>query len=163
VIRADTLVETLLLRARAAKVMIATAESCTGGMLGKLITDIPGASDIYERGFITYSNRAKEELLGVHAATLHHHGAVSVETAAEMAAGALHNSHADLAVSTTGVAGPGSHGSKPEGLVCFGLARRGGPTTAGLIEFGARGRNMVRALACDHALDLLIAALPSNA
>ncbi len=156
----ETRVQTLHLRAKAAGMRIVTAESCTGGMLGKLITDQPGASLIYDRGFITYCNEAKEEMLGVHNHMLLEHGAVSIEVAAEMAAGALLRSHADLAVSITGVAGPGGSGGKPEGLVCFGLAQKGAPISAGAVEFGARGRDKVRQMACEHALQLLITALP---
>ncbi len=175
-IRADILSETLLLRARAAGVRMATAESCTGGMLGEIITRIPGSSHFYEGGVITYSNQAKRELLGVRLATLNAHGAVSREVAGEMAAGVLRRLDADLAVSISGIAGPGGSGAKPEGRVCFGLALRGGkgltdPEThrplmqdalhAGQIDFGPKGREKVRAMACDHALDLLISTLPA--
>lgn len=100
--------------ARARGVTLATAESCTGGLIGTVLTEIAGASDVFDRGFITYSNAAKTEMLGVLPATLRAHGAVS-EVAAEMAAGARRNSAAALAVSVTGVAGPGSSGRKPEG------------------------------------------------
>ncbi len=176
-IRADILGETLLMRARAAGVRVATAESCTGGMLGEIITRIPGASTYYEGGVVTYSNEAKRELLGVRLATLRAHGAVSREVAGEMAAGALRRLNVDLAVSITGIAGPGGSGAKPEGRVCFGLALKGGrglidPEThrplmqdmlhAGQIDFGPKGREKVRAMACDHALDLLISALPAQ-
>lgn len=138
---------------------IATAESCTGGMVAAALTDVAGASDVFERGFITYSNRAKQEMLGVSAATLAAFGAVSEEVAREMAAGALARSGAGLAVSVTGIAGPGGSEFKPEGRVCFGLARAGQPVRCETVEFGAPGRARVRLAARDHALALLAAAL----
>lgn len=150
----------LLAAARAAGARIATAESCTGGMVAAAITDIPGSSDIFDRGFVTYSNAAKEAMLGIRAATLSAHGAVSEEIAREMAEGALAHSDATLAVSITGIAGPGGSDHKPEGRVCFGLAARGRPTQTETVEFGALGRAGVRAAARDHALALLLAALP---
>ncbi|MFL4471027.1 CinA family protein [Tateyamaria armeniaca] len=137
-------------------IMIATAESCTGGMVAAALTDIPGSSAVVERGFVTYTNRAKIEMLGVLPATLTAHGAVSEEVAIEMARGALTHSGADLAVSITGIAGPGGSEFKPEGRVCFGLADAGGITSE-TIEFGALGRARVRDAARDHALDLLLA------
>ncbi|PPB81263.1 nicotinamide-nucleotide amidase [Albidovulum inexpectatum] len=149
----------LLDLARRRKAMIATAESCTGGLIAGAITDVPGSSDIFDRGFVTYSNAAKRQMLGVREATLAAHGAVSEEVAREMAEGALRHSEADLAVSVTGIAGPGGSEHKPEGRVCFGLARRGGPTRTETVEFGPLGRARVRAASVDHALGLLIAAL----
>lgn len=149
----------LLQAARQAGVMIATAESCTGGMVAAALTDIPGSSDVVERGFVTYSNAAKREMLGVRAATLEAHGAVSEQVAREMAEGALSHSAADLAVSITGIAGPGGSEHKPEGRVCFGLARTGRDTVTETVEFGALGRANVRAASCDHALNLLADAL----
>lgn len=145
----------LLSAARAAGLRIATAESCTGGMVAAALTDVPGSSDVVERGFVTYSNAAKVEMLGVAEATLAAHGAVSEEVAREMAEGALSHSHADLAVSITGIAGPGGSDFKPEGRVCFGLARKGRATMTETVEFGAPGRAQVRAAARDHALALL--------
>lgn len=145
----------LLSAARAAGLRIATAESCTGGMVAAALTDVPGSSDVVERGFVTYSNAAKVEMLGVLEATLAAHGAVSEEVAREMAEGALSHSHADLAVSITGIAGPGGSEFKPEGRVCFGLARKGRATMTETVEFGALGRAQVRAAARDHALALL--------
>jgi len=145
----------LIERAIAAGVMIATAESCTGGMVATAITDIAGSSAVLDRGFVTYSNAAKQDMLGVLKATLDAHGAVSPEVAIEMAEGALHASRADLAVSVTGIAGPGGSDFKPEGRVCFGLAMTGQPTRVETIEFGAIGRDRVRTSARDHALDLL--------
>lgn len=148
-------VEALLAAARAAGLRIATAESCTGGMVAAALTDIPGSSDVVERGFVTYSNAAKVEMLGVLEATLAAHGAVSEAVAREMAEGAVAHSHADLAVSITGIAGPGGSEFKPEGRVCFGLARRGRATVTETVEFGALGRAQVRLAARDHALTLL--------
>ena len=145
----------LLERAKAQKVMIATAESCTGGMVAAALTDIPGSSAVVERGFVTYTNTAKQQMLGVQAETLAAHGAVSEQVASEMAEGALQHSHAQLAVSVTGIAGPGGSEFKPEGRVCFGLAADGVPTQTETAEFGALGRESVRLAARDHALDLL--------
>jgi nicotinamide-nucleotide amidase len=149
----------VLNRARAAGIRIAAAESCTGGMLMAALTDEPGSSDVVERGFITYSNQAKIEMLGVLPETLEAHGAVSGEVASEMASGALANSRADMAVSITGIAGPGGSAFKPEGRVCFGVARQGVAVTVDVQDFGALGRAGVRAAARDHALTLLAAAL----
>lgn len=134
---------------------IATAESCTGGMVAAALTDVAGASDVFDRGFVTYSNAAKQAMLGVRAATLSAHGAVSEEVAREMAEGALAHSDAGIAVSITGIAGPGGSKFKPEGRVCFGLARKGQPTRSETRDFGALGRARVRAAARDRALDLL--------
>lgn len=148
----------VLAAARKAGVMIATAESCTGGMIAAALTEIAGSSDVVDRGFVTYSNAAKVEMLGVRPDTLATHGAVSEDTAAEMAAGALARSRAGLAVSVTGIAGPGGSATKPEGRVCFGIADPGGVRTE-TVEFGAIGRAQVRAAATAHALALLQAAL----
>ncbi len=151
--------DTLLARARAQGVMIATAESCTGGLIAGAITEVPGSSDIFDRGFVTYSNAAKMAMRGVAAATLDAHGAVSEAVAREMAAGALWHSDADLAVSVTGVAGPGGSDHKPEGRVCFGLARTGLAVQTQTMDFGALGRASVRQVSVDYALDLLLQAL----
>lgn len=148
----------LLDLARATGAKIATAESCTGGMISAALTDIAGSSDVFERGFVTYSNDAKVEMLGVRRDTLVAHGAVSEEVAAEMAAGALARSRATLAVSVTGIAGPGGSEFKPEGRVCFGLATAAGTLTE-TVEFGALGRAGVRRATVAHALDMLSAAL----
>lgn len=149
----------LLDRANAAGALIATAESCTGGLVAGAITDVAGSSAIFECGFITYSNAAKQAMLGVAAETLAAHGAVSEEVAREMAEGALTRSAATLAVATTGIAGPGGSEFKPEGRVCFALAARGRPTRTETVEFGAIGRDAVRQATVDHALGLLLAAL----
>ena len=151
--------EALLEKARETGAVVATAESCTGGLIAGAITEVPGSSDIFDRGFVTYSNAAKTQMLGVRPRTLAAHGAVSEEVAAEMAEGALLHSGADIAVSITGIAGPGGSEHKPEGRVCFGLAATTRPTTTETIEFGAAGRAQVRAASTDHALSLLIAAL----
>lgn len=149
----------LLDRANAAGALIATAESCTGGLVAGAITDVAGSSAIFECGFVTYSNAAKQAMLGVAAETLAAHGAVSEEVAREMAEGALARSVATLAVATTGIAGPGGSEFKPEGRVCFALAARGRPTRTETVEFGAIGRDAVRQATVDHALGLLLAAL----
>jgi nicotinamide-nucleotide amidase len=149
----------ILDRARSQGVMIATAESCTGGMVAVALTDVPGSSAVVERGFVTYSNHAKIEMLGVLPETLAAFGAVSEEVAREMAEGALRHSPADLAVSITGIAGPGGSEHKPEGRVCFGLARTGQATVTETQDFGARGRDEVRRLSRDHALGMLEVAL----
>ena len=122
------------------------------------LTDVAGSSDVFERGFVTYSNAAKVEMLGVAAETLAAHGAVSEPVAEEMAAGALTRSGADVAVAITGIAGPGGSEFKPEGRVCFGLAVKGRPVRAETVEFGALGRGRVRQAAADHALTLLVQA-----
>ena len=108
--------------ARAKGVMLAAAESCTGGMIMAALTAVPGSSDVVDRGFVTYSNAAKRDMLGVSPDTLTAHGAVSEAVAAEMAQGALARSDAGIAVAVTGIAGPGGSEHKPEGRVCFGLA-----------------------------------------
>ena len=144
---------------RAAGRSIAVAESCTGGLVAAAITEVPGASDVLDRAFITYSNEAKMELLGVKAGTLEAHGAVSEEVAREMADGALANSPADIAVSVTGIAGPGPSEHKPEGRVCFGVARKGRATRVETVEFGPRGRANVREASMRHALEMLAEAM----
>lgn len=149
----------LIRRATAAGITIATAESCTGGMIAAALTDIPGSSAVVDRGFVTYSNAAKMQMLGVKAETLGTVGAVSEEVAAEMAAGALQNAGVTLAVAVTGIAGPGGSEFKPEGRVCFGLARAGQPAITETVEYGAIGRANVRAATRDHALELLAQAI----
>jgi len=153
----------VLAAARAQGLTLATAESCTGGLVAAALTEVPGASDVFERGFLTYSNAAKREMLGVSATTLAEHGAVSEAVACEMARGALAHSPVDLAVSVTGIAGPGGSEFKPEGRVCFAVARRGVDCRAETVEFGPRGRAEVRAASVEHALQMLAAALRSFA
>lgn len=144
--------------ARARRVMIATAESCTGGLIAGALTEVPGSSDGFDRGFVTYSNAAKMQMLGVRAETLDTHGAVSEQVAAEMAQGALRQSDAGIAVSVTGIAGPGGSEHKPEGRVCFGISQPFGTFTQ-TVELGAIGRHRVRAATIEHALQLLLDAL----
>ena len=139
--------------------MLATAESCTGGMVAAALTDIPGSSSVVERGFVTYSDAAKAECLGVPTALIEADGAVSEAVARAMATGALAHSRADLAVSVTGIAGPGGGSAgKPEGLVHFACARSGGATTHSRVEFGALGRDRVRTASVRQALEMLLAA-----
>ncbi|MCF6231907.1 MAG: CinA family protein [Rhodobacteraceae bacterium] len=155
----------LVRQAIRAGIRIATAESCTGGMVAAAITDIAGSSAVLDRGFVTYSNGAKIDMLGVQSATLEQFGAVSPEVALEMAEGARRHARVDLAISVTGIAGPGGSEFKPEGRVCFGLAANGRPTLVETIEFGALGRGKVRQAACARALGLLTRAvgdLPEN-
>jgi len=147
--------------ARARGWRIATAESCTGGLLAGALTETAGASDVFDRGFFTYSNTAKQEILGVFSDTLEQFGAVSEEVAIEMAEGATGCKGAELGVSITGIAGPGGSDHKPEGRVCFGLAVKGRKTMAETCEFGAIGRAQVRQAAVEHALKLLKQALLS--
>src|SRR5215475_7890106 len=143
---------------RAKKLMIATAESCTGGLVAATLTEIPGSSDVVERGFVTYSNAAKTAMLGVPADVIARFGAVSRETAGAMAQGALAHSPADLAVSITGIAGPGGGTpGKPVGLVHFAAAVRGGALMYHEARFGDIGRAQVRQLSVKQALDMLSA------
>jgi len=143
-----------LCRARGLK--IATAESCTGGLVAATLTDIAGSSDVVDCGFVTYSNAAKQAMLGVPTQTLKRHGAVSAETAAAMAAGALKNSPADVAVAITGIAGPGGGTTeKPVGLVHFAAASRGGRRLARARRYGKIGRRRVRQRSVAEALALL--------
>lgn len=147
----------LLSAARSAGLRIVTAESCTGGLLSAALTEIPGSSGVFERGFVTYSNDAKAEMLGVDPALIESHGVVSEQVAEAMARGALERSKADVAVSITGIAGPGGSEHKPEGRVCFALA---GPRAhVETVEFGSLGRGAVRAASVAHALDLLSSAV----
>ncbi|MBJ2151708.1 CinA family protein [Paracoccus sp. IB05] len=150
-----SLAEAVLQEARARGLRIATAESCTGGLVSAALTDIPGSSDVIDCGFVTYSNEAKQAMLGVDPLTLARFGAVSQEVAREMAEGALRQSGAGLAVSVTGIAGPGGSEHKPEGRVCFGLATAGRITLTETRDFGALGRSNVRKAATEYALRLL--------
>jgi nicotinamide-nucleotide amidase len=141
---------------RARGLTIATAESCTGGLVAAALTAIAGSSDVVDCGFVTYSDTAKHAMLGVPATTLKHHGAVSGETATAMAAGALKNSHADLSVAITGVAGPGGGTKeKPVGLVYFAAASRDGRRLARGRRYGKIGRTRVRQRSVIEALALL--------
>lgn len=136
-------------------IMLATAESCTGGLIIAAMTDIAGSSTVVDRGFITYSNEAKMEMLGVSPTTLDAHGAVSRETVIEMAAGALTHSRASLSLAVTGIAGPGGGSAeKPVGLVWFGVALKGQPVFAERQLFGHKGREFIRHETVRHALQL---------
>jgi nicotinamide-nucleotide amidase len=141
---------------RARKLTIATAESCTGGLVAATLTEIPGSSDVFERGFVTYSDAAKAAMLGVPTLVLQRFGAVSRETAEAMAQGALAHSLADLAVSITGIAGPGGGSpGKPVGLVHFAAAARGGRLMHQECKFGDIGRAHVRQVSVLQALTML--------
>jgi nicotinamide-nucleotide amidase len=146
----------LVTLAAARKRLLATAESCTGGLVAGALTDIAGSSAIFDRGFVTYSNAAKIAMLGVRPATLEQHGAVSAETAKEMAAGALARSDAFVAVSITGIAGPaGGSALKPIGLVWFAAAARDGRVLLEERYFGDIGRQPVRYASVLQALSML--------
>jgi nicotinamide-nucleotide amidase len=135
---------------------VATAESCTGGLVAGALTDIAGSSDVVDRGFVTYSNEAKQQMLGVPADTIEKHGAVSRETAEAMARGALGNANADLAVAITGIAGPGGGSpDKPVGLVHFAAASRNGKLTHKEMRYGDLGRIGVRRKSVLQALFML--------
>jgi nicotinamide-nucleotide amidase len=141
---------------RARGLLVATAESCTGGLVAAALTEIAGSSDVVDRGFVTYSDDAKRAMLGVPAMTLKRYGAVSAQTAKAMAAGALKNSRADLAVSITGIAGPGGGSrQKPVGLVYFAAASRDGRRIARKRLYGKIGRRRVRQRSVAEALALL--------
>lgn len=152
------LAEAVLATCRARGLTLATAESCTGGMVAAALTDIAGSSDVVERGFVSYSNAAKSELLAVPPALIARHGAVSAEAAEAMARGALQRAPVDLAVAVTGIAGPGGgSAAKPVGLVWFASGRRGGAiATESQVFPGDRGQ--VRLAATRRALELLLAA-----
>ena len=156
----EPLARTVLALSGARGIMLATAESCTGGMIAAALTDIAGSSTVVDRGFVTYSNEAKQDMLGVKAETLVRFGAVSAETAREMAEGALAHSRAGIAVSVTGIAGPGGGSAeKPVGLVWFGLAQAGQPVHSEHRVFKNADRAEVRQAACRHALQMLETAL----
>lgn len=160
----EALARQVLDACRAHGIMLATAESCTGGMIATALTDIAGSSDVVDRGFVTYSNEAKMEMIGVTQATLSAHGAVSRETAIEMAAGALARSRAGIALSVTGIAGPGGGSAeKPVGLVWFGLAMKDRPTIAERRLFEDRGRAFIRGESVRTALEMSLRALSSQA
>ena len=146
----------LLAQLREAKVRLATAESCTGGLIAGVLTEIAGSSDVVERGFVVYSNDAKAELLGVPAELIKAHGAVSESVARAMAEGALRRSKADIAIAVTGVAGPGGGTTaKPVGLVHIAAARHSHATRHQAHNFGDRGRSTVRSKTIDEALRLV--------
>ena len=141
-------------------ILAATAESCTGGLIIAAMTDIPGSSSMVDRGFVTYSNEAKMDMLGVSATILRAHGAVSSETAHEMAKGALERSRAGISLAVTGIAGPdGGSAEKPVGLVWFGLALTGKPVVTEKRIFENRGRDFIRRETVRHALTMGLDAL----
>jgi nicotinamide-nucleotide amidase len=152
--------EKLLQSLREKKLMLATAESCTGGLIAGLLTEIAGSSDVVDRGFVTYSNEAKNECLGVPGELLEEFGAVSEEVARAMAKGAVHRSRASIAVAVTGVAGPsGGTDEKPVGLVHLAVARSGGAITHKRLKLGDVGRATVRMATVAEAIGLLEAAV----
>ncbi|SDD64792.1 MULTISPECIES: CinA family protein [Kordiimonas] len=154
------LAEKVLDLARSQGQMIATAESCTGGLIAGALTEIAGSSDVVDRGFITYSNEAKNQMLDVSSESLARFGAVSEAVAKEMAYGAIAASRADVSVAVTGIAGPGGGSAeKPVGLVCFGLCRIGESPIAQSIQFGDIGRSDVRRRTVLTALEMLHDAL----
>jgi nicotinamide-nucleotide amidase len=147
-----TLAEQLAARLKARRDVIVTAESCTGGWVAQELTAIAGSSAWFDRGFVTYSNAAKQEMLGVRAETLSRHGAVSEETASEMARGALEHSAGSVALAITGIAGPtGGSAEKPVGTVCFAWTRKGRTPTAETRRF-AGDREAVRRQSVEHVL-----------
>ena len=147
------LAATLGRRLKRAKARLVTAESCTGGWAAQAVTAIAGSSGWFERGFVTYSNASKHEMLGVRKSTIRKHGAVSEETAREMAAGALKRSRGSVALAVTGVAGPsGGSAAKPVGMVCFAWALKGGPLRSETRRFRG-GREAVRRQSVIHALE----------
>jgi len=151
-----SLAKTVLDEARRKKLRIVCAESCTGGLVAGLLSEIPGASDVLERGFVTYSNEAKEETLGVPHALIAEHGAVSAEVARAMAQGAVAHSHAQLALAVTGIAGPsGGTTEKPVGLVHIAAHFEAGASLHEEHRFGAIGRTQVRLKSVEAALLLL--------
>lgn len=155
----EKLATEVLEKCRAKKWQLATAESCTGGLIGGALTDIAGSSDVFDRGFITYSNKAKARVIGVSTETLRSFGAVSEETAREMALGALKTAGANITVAVTGIAGPGGGGpGKPVGLVHFAVATEEGIAEHRKMEYGDIGRSEVRIATVKTALEMLFAA-----
>jgi len=141
---------------RARKLKVATAESCTGGLVTGALTEIAGSSDVLDRGFVTYSNEAKQQMLGIASETLRDYGAVSRQTAEEMARGAIAHSNAQIAIAITGIAGPsGGSADKPVGLVHFAAASRAGALTHQEIRYGDIGRSKVRQQSVLAALAML--------
>ena len=134
---------------------IVSAESCTAGLLAAYLTEMPGSSAFFEQGYITYSNRSKMSVLGVDKKILEKHGAVSEEVAKQMAEGALNRSMGTIAISITGIAGPGGSDYKPEGLVCFAIAKENGEIRVETVEYGPLGRNNIRSSAVIKAIKLL--------
>ena len=153
-LRADRVLETACDK----ELMLTTAESCTGGLLAALLTDVPGCSHAFERGFVVYTEEAKSQLLDIELEKIERLGAVSKEIAIDMAHGALRRSEADIALSITGFAGPGKPGDE-EGLVHFACARKNGATDHRCEHFGAIGRQGVRIASLEVALEMIEEAL----
>ena len=141
---------------------IVSAESCTAGLLAACLTEMPGSSAFFEQGYITYSNRSKIIVLGVDKKILEKHGAVSEEVAKQMAEGALNRSMGTIAISITGIAGPGGSDYKPEGLVCFAVAQKYGEIRVETMEYGPLGRRNIRSSAVVKAIELLHEELSVN-
>ncbi|MEP7455541.1 CinA family protein [Phyllobacterium sp. SB3] len=153
----------LLEACRRKSITLATAESCTGGLIAASLTDIGGSSDVFDRSFVTYSNEAKHEMLGVPTELIEQYGAVSEQVALAMAAGVIAHSRAGIAISVTGIAGPGGGSQqKPVGLVWFGLALKGQPPIAARHIFEDRGRASIRMAAVNVALDMALSALEAK-
>jgi nicotinamide-nucleotide amidase len=150
------LADGLLGACRAGRLSLATAESCTGGLIAAVLTEVPGSSDVFERGFVTYSNAAKTEMLAVPAELIGQHGAVSEAVARAMASGVLAHSHADLAIAVTGIAGPGGGtAQKPVGLVHIAGARRDGDVLHRELRTGDLGRSGIRHVSVREAFALV--------
>lgn len=158
--RIDIMARQALSAARDKKLRIGAAESCTGGLVAAALCSIPGASDVFDRGFVTYSNLAKQQVLGVPAETLEAYGAVSEQTARAMAAGVLAHAPVDLAICTTGVAGPGGGSAeKPVGLVHLAVARRGAMVLHSRQLFGDRTRPEIQLATVERGLEMLLEAI----
>ena len=158
----NALAEKLGARLKARKQMLVTAESCTGGWAAQAVTAVAGSSNWFERGFVTYSNAAKEQMLGVRHATIEKHGAVSEQTAREMALGALRHSRGTIALAITGIAGPsGGSAAKPVGTVCFAWARKGHDASGETRHFSG-GRDAVRRQSVEHALGKVLQMLDAD-
>ncbi|WP_350334025.1 CinA family protein [Coralliovum pocilloporae] len=159
----DGLLRQIIELAKEKGLRIATAESCTGGMIAARLTDIPGSSSVFERGFVTYSNEAKIEMLGVRTAVLLEHGAVSAPVSKAMAEGALSSSNADLSVAVTGIAGPGGEtDGKPVGLVHLATANRNGPLLHREMRYGDLGRAGIREATVLTGLEMLFEQLKTD-
>ncbi|WND02329.1 CinA family protein [Temperatibacter marinus] len=155
-----TLAEQVIEKASEKSVMIATVESCTGGLIIGALTNVAGSSAVVDRGFITYSNESKQDMVNVSIKSLEKFGAVSEAVAGEMAFGGLTHSKADLSISVTGIAGPGGGtDEKPVGMVCFGRAELGQPPHTETMIFEDNGRESIRKATIEHALKLLLEAL----
>ncbi|MCF8468082.1 MAG: CinA family protein [Sneathiella sp.] len=155
----ETLATEVLEKCRGRKWQLATAESCTGGLIAGALTEIAGSSDVFDRGFITYSNVAKNRSIGVATESLRSFGAVSEEVAKEMALGALNTASVDITVAVTGIAGPGGTASKPAGRVHLAVATKDGIVEHRKMDYGDLGRSKVRQATVKTALEMLLAAL----